>query len=149
MRAFTLLVAALVLLPSSSWAAGFWSYCDGVARTNIGNVGRGAMICWEFDDASDSGTITINSDMATVCFDPNITTEGAATAQVDLMYCPIYPGRAADRATCHKVTNAPLTGVTGAPGTQDACQRLPRGTYYVDVTTSAGGDDALVSFRGE
>lgn len=142
-KIFAFLVA--LLLPGMAQAA--WTNCQGTTLATTGSVGHGKLICYEFTDGTDSGLFSVTADAALICHNPDITTEGPATSTIYIRACTA--GGSASAFTCHKTTTTPITGLTGSSGTQDACQRVPRGAYYIDVQTPSGGETSQVTIRGE
>lgn len=144
------LIAVLALAPATSWAAADMTNCRGTPLGSTPMVSKaGEMACWEFDDATDSTPFTVRAGTALICLDPDITTEGIAAAQIDIRRC--HRGNkpaASPENECFVITPTPLTGASDA-ATQLGCLRVAVGTFYIDVTTSAAGDDAVVSILGE
>jgi hypothetical protein len=145
-----LILAALLglLFAAEAWAAAFgFSNCRTVSITPPTINKAGLVACYEFDDDTDSGRFTVVTPSALVCLDPDITTEGPATAEVMIRRC--HSGAAISLNECFAILDASLTGATGGPATQNSCARVGPGAYYIEITTSAGGDDAIVSITGE
>jgi hypothetical protein len=130
-------------------ATGTWTNCRGGTPENQ-EVKAGVHLCWEFDGDDDSGAFSVRSETALICFDPDITTEGVATGAVMPRRCHRGSKPTSNpQNQCFATLDSSMTGITGSAGTQDACQRVGFGTYYIDVTTSPAGDDAVFSIVGE
>ena len=149
-RFFGLLVA--VALTASPALANTWSDCQGNTSGNLVAVKKWQLLCLDFDENGvDSRIFMVGANTALICFDPALDSEGTDVAQIDLRYCPNGKKPAANPENeCFKMTDSPITGVTGSAGTQDACHRVGPGVYFVDITTPpAAGDDARVTIQGE
>lgn len=149
------LIAALALL--STWMAlpalaNTWTDCAGGTSGDLISVKNYECLKFSFDEnAADSRIFRIVSTTAMVCFDPALDSEGADVGEITIRFCPsgVKPTSNPENA-CFATSSAPITGITGSAGTQDACQRFGPGVYYVDIgTPPAAGDDAEVTIRGE
>lgn len=145
MKYLALILALAIPLPAL--ATGSFTKCNGESLSGTPVVANFDSVCWVFDGDDDSTIVEVRAKTALVCFDPDITTDGAATAQVMINHCPT--SNAVSAFTCMDITDSSSTGITGASGTQDSCIRVGTGFYYVDVTTADAGTDSRVSFRGE
>jgi len=147
------LLVALLALAVPAQAAQVWTNCDGGSPTNGFTVSKYGRLCldWVSTDSGDSQIFVVGAAAALVCFDPDINTEGAEVAEVNIRYCPNGKQPAATpEIECFKLSNVPITGITGLPGTQDSCVRVGPGTYYVEIETAGGaGDESRVTIQGE
>lgn len=117
--------------------------------TNSRSVGKGAVLCYQFDDATDSPKFEVNAISGLICFDPDAVGTGGA-ARVEPETCPYgIPGSSANQ--CIPIVSAPLSGTGGDSSTQNACIRVARGLYRIDVTSApgAGSEKAVVTITGE
>lgn len=146
------LLAAWMALPVSA-QAGTWSDCSGTNVVSGYTPGVSVLnrkICYTFDDATDSSAFIVAVPSAQICLNPDDTSDGAAVAQAEIRFCMDGSKPAANpEYGCVSMHDTPLTGAGGSDDTQKACIRAGPGTYYVDVTTSAGGATAVVSVVGE
>jgi hypothetical protein len=154
-RGLLLLMAPLLLLPGAAWGAAAWSKdCSAAsvaASSTTGadrRIAAGELECYRFNDDTDSAVFIVLAPTALICLDPDVTTEGAATAEVMIRRCHAEATTVSVN-TCFATLDSSLTGATGGSATQDACERYGPGVYYIEVTTSAGGNEALVSIKGE
>jgi hypothetical protein len=154
MRTSTLLLlVALLALALPAQATQTWTNCSGGSPANGVTVTRYDRLCldWVTADSGDSQIFVVGTKTALLCFDPDINTEGADAAKINFRYCPngIQPA-ASPENECFALSTAPITGITGAAGTQDACERVGPGTYYVEIETQGGaGDESRVTIQGE
>lgn len=157
MKRLLLFIVAALLLPSVAWGAGGegWTKCDAAtyAAATVETdttVSVGEVLCWQSTNTSivDSTAFFIDAPSGFLCVDPNVATEGPSTMTIYARHCHAGP-KAADVNRCIKTTDTPLDGTEGADGTQKACVRMPPGTGFIDVVVAPGGDEAIVSIRGE
>jgi len=103
---------------------------------------------------NDSALFSVKSRSAVVCFDPD-TGGVAGTGAVVVRKCPTSTKPAANpENSCISLGgangNATLTGTEGAAeGTQNACIPVGTGYYFIDITTTCGGNACEVSVQGE
>ena len=144
-----LFACLFLLFPLTAHATGQWENCGGVAITDT-SIQSGGKICWVFTTTEDSTAFTVRASVAEVCFDPNVATEGAAAGKVYIRKCHLGTKPASNpQYQCIRMSDAPLDGTQGSPGTQNSCQDVERGTYYIDNDTSAGGVTAVVSVTAD
>jgi hypothetical protein len=87
---------------------------------------------------------------ALICLNPDTASESADATEVMIHYCPIVPTTGPDVNNCMDILDAPLDGTIGADDTQNACIRVARGSYWIEVTTPpAASDNAVISVFGE
>jgi hypothetical protein len=144
---------AIVAIALPAQAAQVWTNCSGGSPANGVTVTRYDRLCLDFaaGDTGDSQIFIVGAKTALLCFDPDINTEGADATKINFRFCPngIMPA-ASPENECFKLSNDPITGITGAAGTQDSCERVGPGTYYVEITTTpAANDEARVTIQGE
>lgn len=140
------------LLAGPAWATGGWTDCSAAATAAPAQVVRGEPVCWAHDGDDDSGLIEIPHGITVlVTYDPDITTDGAATGQGYLRCC--VSGASASTALCPPTTGTPFTGAAGDDGppcvgsNQCWAQEVGAGQCFWETTTSPGGDDAVVRFE--
>ena len=113
--------------------AGLWTSCQRSTVSTSTGVCR-----YTFTTAVDSGLFYVNGpEGATLQFDPDAATIGAATGQIKVWR---VSGITQTDETASIVENATLTGAAGFTFIYE----LPAGTYWIEVSTSPGGDTALV-----
>ena len=142
-------------MPSASEAAEAWGACGAVSVATAvttganQNIAAGQSKCFYFNGTEDSDVFVILSSTALICFDPDVATEGNdGAAEIMIRYC--HTGvTTASVNRCKETLDAPLDGTDGAAGTQNACARYGRGSYYIENTTGASTDEAVVSIQGE
>jgi hypothetical protein len=115
--------------------------------------------CFEFTDADStttSRTIQVAAETALVCFDPDTAATTTSAARVKIRKCPGGTKPASNPSNeCIDMGGAAtgesaLDGTEGHPDVQNACMRVPRGVYYVDVTVACvAADFCRVTFEGE
>lgn len=154
LRTLFLLALAFLLVPGVAGAASIWAKCGAVSVATADSDGAdrhiysGQVECFYFNAAEDSAVFVIATKEALVCLDPNVASAGADNAEVYFRYCPGYVS-AYDANLCIRTSDDPLDGTQGSSGTQNACQRLGRGQYVIENSTSAGTQEAFVSVQGE
>lgn len=121
-----------------------------VGTTNDLNVGLGDELCYQFDDTTDSGLFHVQSPNALICFDPD-SGGVAGTARVMPQKCPYgVKGSLTAANSCVNILDAALDGVGGSSATQNACIRVKRGSYRLDVTAApTAGEEPIASMLGE
>jgi hypothetical protein len=150
----TLLAALLALFVATPAAATItWTNCSGGTSGNLVQVTKYEVLCidWDDTDTGDTRHFIVGSKTALLCFDPDLATEGASTAKINFRYCPngLLPA-ANPENECFALSTIPITGITGAPGIQDACVRVGPGLYYVEIETGGGStEDSRVTIQGE
>jgi hypothetical protein len=149
-----LLLVAFLAFPLPAQAI-TWSDCHGNTGGDLITVTAYQLLCADFDEndvtGTDSRIFRVGTNTALLCFDPALDSEGADTAEINFRYCPngIQPGSTPENH-CFALSNVPITGITGAAGTQDACERVGPGTYMFEITTQgAANDDSRVTIQGE
>ncbi len=152
MRNLIYTLAALLALTcvGPAFATSSLTSCATTAQGYESTVDGTECVAWRFTLVEDSPGITINSNTALICFDPDTSTDGVATGQVTIRRCPSgnKPGTNPEN-TCGVIMDSPLTGLTGAAATQNQCIRVGPGLYWSDVGTSPATDSAVVYFQGE
>ena len=153
MRRLILLTIAMGLWPGWAWAAGSFRDCTSLTTSTGGNAVSGGdldltvrgSVCYQFDDATNSGYFSIAAPRGFFRFDPHTGSDGADDAQVNIRYCPPKGAGSATAANvCIPITASPLTG---AKGNDAVCG--PPGIYYIEVTTTPGASDhAYVAATG-
>jgi len=139
----------VVIASLKAGATGTWTDCGGTTLTNY-YIDSAAVKCWEFDAADDSPGIFINVPSVLICLDSNTASASIGDARAMIRRCHIGTKPAANpEYQCPAIMDVALDGTAGASGTQNMCERVGVGVYYIDVTVSAGGQSALVSFQGE
>ncbi len=136
------LFAAPALAMAQNWKTGPLtsdSDCDGALRP-------GQRCYYPFTDGTDSVIKEIRAEYATVSFDPDLATSGAATATVQIMQVKddSDDGAAGSLNTSEPVNNDTLTG---AP-LDDYIYEVPRGKIWVNVIVASTGEDAVVTITG-
>jgi hypothetical protein len=148
-----LLLVAFLAFPVTAQAI-TWSDCHGNTGGDLITVTAYQLLCADFDENDTAGTdsriFRVGTNTALLCFDPDIATEGTATAEIFFRYCPngIMPGSSPENQ-CFTLTTIPITGLTGQAGIQDACERVGPGTYYFEIETGTSTEDARVTIQGE
>jgi hypothetical protein len=114
------------------------------------------LTCLDWDDDNEVDALVgrqfiVRAKTALICFDPNILSEGADAAEVSIWHCPDGSMPAANpEYECLMLTDAVMTGLDGAPGTQDSCIEVPVGAYFVLQDTDPDvGDEPRVTIQGE
>jgi hypothetical protein len=120
------------------------------------NITKYDLTCldWTFAakvDATIARQFTVGAKSARFCFDPNTLTAGADAAEVLLLLCHDGSVPAANpEYECIALTNDPMTGIVGAPGTQDSCIQIGPGAYTIIQSVDPGdGDTPRVTIQGE
>ena len=147
-----ILIALLAFLALPASATQVWTDCNGGTSGNLITVTAYQLLCLDFDenDSGDSRIFRVGANTALVCFDPDIATEGVKDGKVNIRYCPNGKQPAASpELECIALSTIPITGIEGSAGIQDACIRVGPGTYYVEITTQTGSEDARVTIQGE
>lgn len=149
-----LVIVALALIAGPATSTSLWADCDGSASVTTAqartdrSIDPGETGCFHFNAAENSPVIHVFSPAALICLDPDVTTEGADTAKIMIRRCT--PGVVVyDANRCTEILDAALDGTVGSSGTQNACDRVPPGAYVIVNDTSAGTDEAIVSFEAE
>lgn len=135
--------------------AGVWTTCplaDLTAGTTITNfqIQTKSVKCWEYNGDDDTPAVSVTAVSALICLNPDLATEGAATANMMIRRCDYgrKPSSNPERS-CGTVLDLALTGLGGAAGTQNSCIRVGPGVYYGESTVGSGGESAVLSFTGE
>lgn len=145
-----LALLAALLIAGSAQATSSLSQCSNTDIPDSSAIDRDECVAWRFTVVEDSMAITFRSPSGLICFDPNTATDGVATGEVEIRYCPsgLKPSTNPEN-TCITITATPLTGLTGGASAQNSCIRVGPGTYWADVSTSPGGQSAIVYFQAE
>jgi hypothetical protein len=150
------LFLALLLVPTLAYGQNWYknAACTILQSDKI-RSGFSSYYC--FTDTTDSNLIEVASKTSTLCFDPDLDTEGIATATIYLRWCvgdtksacmKMFPDL--DGGGITPTDDKPLNGDSGVTSEQRSCiYGIPRGKIYVDVQASPGGDDALVKVTGD
>ena len=155
-RILLALFAALLLAAPA--AANTWTDCVGNTGGELSTITKYNLVCLDCtdsagaDDCVDTRVFHIRAKSALICFNPDTAaSEGADAAQIKIRNCSSGTKPAANpEYSCHSITTAAITGVTGSAGTQDACQRVATGTYFIDFIDDGGaGDTPQVTIQGE
>lgn len=146
------IMAALVLLAplaeaqsTSDWKIGP-SSSDGACGGSISS-GRQCWYPMTGTTATDSTVKIISAEYATVCFDPNLASTGAAAGQVRVMWSNSNEANGAAGSLNHgePIINETLTGAAG----DDCLYEVPTGRIWIDVTVAMGaGVDGVVTVVG-
>lgn len=167
------LILPLIVLPfiglsliAPSAAAQSW-YRDDRCTVKAGSfdkVQSGHAYFYCFTGTTDSDLIEIAAPSATVCLDPDTSSESATGAKVYVRWCISKPsGGEAKENRCIKVLtdhdgggitpndDLPLDGDDGSVARQRACiYGVPRGLVYVDVVQAPpSGKTAVVRIQGD
>ena len=145
------------LLLTGPSAANTWTDCNGNTSPELYRIAEWGLTCLDFTDAAgadpgvDSRVFFVAAKTALICFDPGDNTEGVDVATINIRYCPNGPKPAATPENfCGAITTAVITGIQGSASTQDACQRVGPGAYYIEVVNDgAAGDASRVTIQGE
>jgi hypothetical protein len=150
-RLFSLL--AVFLLAAQPVAANTWTDCNGNTSGELYRITGYNLVCvdWDDSDGADTRVFFVGAISALICFDPALDSEGPDTATVKLRYCPNGHKPAANPENeCFSITTNAITGIQGDPGTQDACQRVGPGAYYMEEVADGGGsDESRLTIQGE
>jgi len=150
-RLSTLLAA--FLLAAAPVAANTWTDCNSNTSGEVYSITGYNLSCVDWDDTAgeDTRVFFVRSISALICFDPALDSEGVDTATIKLRYCPNGKKPAANPENeCLSITTNAITGIQGDPGTQDACQRVGPGAYYMEEVADGGaGDDSRLTIQGE
>lgn len=150
----TLGIALVCLLVAGMASAGegTWYRCGSTKKAKS-TIGPGVASCYGIDNTdSDSKSKTFYVvDTALICLDPDTATDGADAAEVMILRCPAGLGdNAPSDELCIDILDAPLDGTAGAAATQNACVRVARGSFWIEVTTvPAASDTTVISVEGE
>ncbi len=137
--------ACVLLLAEASLAAGF-TKCETTAYTGRSQITPGKRFCYEFvnaDGTTQSTLFTNRAETMEVVFDADTLVAGVPSgtpAVVDLMHCPACGVASTLACEAVRLTTA-LTGVPGTAAAQLRSLEVPRGCYYIDVTTEAPASD--------
>ncbi len=146
----------MALLFAGPALANTWTDC--VGNAGVGAINQSTLACMDCtdsagaDDCVDTRIFFVGAASALICFNPDTTaSEGADVAQIKIRYCAAGTKPAANpEYSCHSITTNAITGITGSPGVQDACHRVPPGGYYIDFIDDGGaGDTPQVTIKGE
>jgi hypothetical protein len=148
---FGFLVALLLAGPAAATIV--WTNCSGGTTGNLIQVTKYDVLCIDWDETDTAGTNTrhfiVGAKEALLCFDPDLATEGAATAEINFRYCPNGKMPAANPENeCFALSTIPITGITGSAGIQDSCERVGPGLYYVEIETGGSSEDSRVTIQG-
>jgi len=152
------LLLFLCLLPAVAWGQ-TWQQNEACTRAVTDSVLRaGGKIYYCFTGSTDSALLKVETTSAHLYFDPNIASEGVATATVYLRQCD---GTKVDNKECPKLLvdldgggigpsdDLPLNGDDGSTVRQRrAIYDIGRGNYFIDVVTSPGWQTARVVIIG-
>jgi hypothetical protein len=162
MKRLLLIICFVLLLPWVAHAAdgSQWAKCgaasvaaaqDATNGWQAGadqNITKGESACFYFDGTENSDPFHVLTETALICLDPDQGSEGAANATVMIRHC--HTGVTTyDANTCIEILDAALDGTVGSAATQNACVRVPRGTYAIRNVATASDDEAVVSIQGE
>lgn len=136
--------------PAQAQTASDWKMDDNVASTSScgGSISSGRRCYYPFTGSTNSTVKDISAEYATVCLDPNLATTGTSLAQVQIMRVTgnLATGAVGDPNKAEPLLDLTLTGT--ATGGADCIYEVPAGRYYVSVTSSPAGADAVVSIHG-
>lgn len=167
MKTFLFLLALLVASPAF---AGAWSKNCQFSGTTAGVVGTalkpetnpvigaGARGCYRYisTDTGDYGYVTVSSESALLCFDPDLFDTATSAARLIPHFCP--QGGPVDTAnplqSCIAMggasANTNLDGTEGPPASQNACMTIGTGVYIFETSVDcAGGDTCQISIQGQ
>jgi hypothetical protein len=120
--------------------------------TGSTTIQPGEVSLWSFVDAdgtgtADSASFRVRAPSALICFDPD-TGGTAGTGVVTPRHCTNNT-KPATNPENECISLGTLDGTEGAAATQNACVRIPNGTYFIDVTTPCNTDACRVTINGE
>jgi hypothetical protein len=159
---------ALLLISAPAYAASWDLGCDSdpsndtsftvAAATGTTSPAAARVGCWNFNDAdstASSPAITVQSETAVACFDPDTGSASTDTSRVKIRWCtdgtkpssnPSYECIDMGGAVSGAAT---LDGTEGHADVQNSCLRIPPGVFYVEVTAACTTDACSVRFIGE
>lgn len=162
MRSTAILASILALSLASLATGGEWQDASGNALTDptVALSTKTPNLYWLYGNDGGDNDSTIFSIprgwTAKVTFDPDLATEGTATAQIQICHCPARVGGACSKPasnperTCFCFPETPMTGaIAWDQDPPTFALRLSGSCYYIRSTTDPGAKDARVAVEAE
>jgi hypothetical protein len=148
MRIIAIFIATFMLLVAGSASAQHWYQGKTTSDRRCSGPIRPGQTCYfpmSGTSTTDSVVKQITAEYATVCFEPDDASTGAATGQVQIMWTNAEEGTTGDANDGNAILNETLTGAAG----DDCIYDVPTGTVWVNITIALGaGIDGYVSITG-